>query len=95
MVTTPGESLTRNTMPVVDAIVGKGAVPMVAGLTQDSLGYYVPTDEWMTGRNNGERKRLSKLFLQETEPASASAAQRGVASGRRLRGGRGNKPRGW
>ena len=54
MVTTPGESLTRNTMPVVDAIVGKGAVPMVAGLTQDSLGYYVPTDEWMTGRNNGE-----------------------------------------
>ena len=53
MVTTPGESLTRNTMPVVDAIVGKGAVPMVAGLTQDSLGYYIPTDEWMTGRNNG------------------------------------------
>ena len=31
-------------------------VPMVAGLTQDSLGYYIPTDEWMTGRNNGARK---------------------------------------
>ena len=69
MVTTPGESLTRNTMPVVDAIVGKGAVPMVAGLTQDSLGYYIPTDEWMTGRNNGEDTALSNLLSLSREGA--------------------------
>ena len=26
---------------------------MVLGLTQDSIGYFVPEDEWMVGLNNG------------------------------------------
>eukprot|EP01052_Picozoa_sp_SAG31_P052012 SAG31_NODE_12630_length_928_cov_1.301568_1_plen_277_part_10 len=52
-VTTPGEALTRNAAPVVDMIekTYPDAVSMVFGLLHDSLGYYVPEDEWETGRN--------------------------------------------
>jgi hypothetical protein len=52
-VTTPGESLTRNALPVMEAITAQSAsaVPMVFGLVHDSFGYYIPEDEWETGRN--------------------------------------------
>jgi hypothetical protein len=60
-VTTPGESLTRNAVPVIDEIQGKVSSPaaMVWGLTQDSVGYFVPSDEWMSGRNGNYEEGVS------------------------------------
>jgi hypothetical protein len=32
---------------------------MFFGLTHDTLGYFVPEDEWMTGRNNNYEESVS------------------------------------
>jgi CRISPR/Cas system-associated protein Csm6 len=59
---------------------------MAWGLVQDSLGYFVPTDEWMSGRNNdyeesvatsesaGDRLRDILLSLVQDEPSRMAAA---------------------
>jgi hypothetical protein len=63
----------------VESIESRGATAMVLGLTQDSLGYFVPGDEWMTGRNGdyeegvapsaeaGDRLRDILLAMMETQ----------------------------
>lgn len=43
-ITFPGESLTRNQLPVTSIM--RAPHKFVFGLTQDTLGYLVPTDEW-------------------------------------------------
>eukprot|EP00343_Euplotes_focardii_P008596 CAMPEP_0205825696 /NCGR_PEP_ID=MMETSP0206-20130828/26196_1 /ASSEMBLY_ACC=CAM_ASM_000279 /TAXON_ID=36767 /ORGANISM="Euplotes focardii, Strain TN1" /LENGTH=476 /DNA_ID=CAMNT_0053124959 /DNA_START=69 /DNA_END=1500 /DNA_ORIENTATION=+ len=57
-VTFPGESLSRNAEPLQTTLLSKG-VAFLFGLTQDSLGYLVPTDEWQTGRNNDYEETVS------------------------------------
>ena len=53
----PGESLTRNGMPVKAAMTTP--YPMALGNAGDALGYFVPTDEWMTGRNDDYEEGVS------------------------------------
>lgn len=56
-VTFPGEALTRNAEPIVEALSAPFA--LLFGLTQDTLGYLVPSDEWNTGRNNNYEESIS------------------------------------
>lgn len=81
-VTFPGESLTRNAEVIQNSMA---SVNFFFGLTQDSLGYLVPTDEWQTGRNgnyeegvsmdrlagDGARDRLLALMRMSTEERAA------------------------
>lgn len=53
----PGESLTRNGLPVREAMTAPHQAIM--GLSGDSLGYFVPTDEWLTGRNDDYEESVS------------------------------------
>ena len=57
VITFPGESLTRNGLPVRDAL--PQPFGMFYGLTGDTLGYFVPTDEWESGRNGGYEESVS------------------------------------
>jgi len=53
----PGESLTRNGLPIKDAM---GApYKAVLGNANDALGYFVPSDEWMTGLNDDYEESVS------------------------------------
>ena len=53
----PGESLTRNGLPLREAMsTPHGAV---LGLAGDALGYFVPSDEWMTGLNDDYEESIS------------------------------------
>ena len=45
----PGESLTNNGLPIKAAMTTP--FRLFLGLTGDTLGYFVPTDEWLSGRN--------------------------------------------
>ena len=56
-VVAPGEVLTRLGLPLRASI--RAAHAMFFGLTQDTLGYFVPEDEWMTGRNNNYEESVS------------------------------------
>lgn len=49
IVTFPGESLTRNGLDIKDAMVAPHRI--LLGQTGDAFGYFIPSDEWMTGRN--------------------------------------------
>jgi hypothetical protein len=57
MIGFPGESLTRNGLAVKDTMTAPHQV--VLGLATDSLGYFVPTDEWMTGLNDNYEESVS------------------------------------
>jgi len=53
----PGEALTRTGLPIKEAMEAKHR--MVFGLTGDTLGYFVPGDEWETGRNGNYEEGVS------------------------------------
>lgn len=57
MVAFPGESLTRNGLAVKDAMSAPHQA--ILGLSGDSLGYFVPSDEWMTGLNEDYEESVS------------------------------------
>lgn len=57
MVAFPGESLTRNGLAVKEAMTAPHQP--VLGLASDSLGYFVPSDEWMTGLNGDYEESVS------------------------------------
>ena len=78
----------------MESIESRGATAMVLGLTQDSLGYFVPGDEWMTGRNGdyeegvapsaeaGDRLRDILLAMMETqEQEQQQQQQQGETAG--------------
>jgi hypothetical protein len=74
----PGESLTRNGLPIKDAMAAP--YKAVLGNAGDALGYFVPSDEWMTGLNDdyeesvslgmsvGDTSRDKAIELIETDP---------------------------
>lgn len=53
----PGEVLTRLALPLRASLGARHR--MFFGLTQDTLGYFLPEDEWMTGRNNNYEESVS------------------------------------
>jgi hypothetical protein len=53
----PGESLTRNGLPVKEAMTAPHQV--ILGLSGDALGYFVPSDEWNTGLNDNYEETVS------------------------------------
>jgi DNA-binding transcriptional LysR family regulator len=53
----PGEVLTRLALPLRASMGSKHR--LFLGLTHDTLGYFVPEDEWMTGRNNDYEESVS------------------------------------
>ncbi|MDP9238871.1 MAG: hypothetical protein M3P30_15980 [Chloroflexota bacterium] len=53
----PGEVLTRLALPLRASMGARHR--LFLGLTHDSLGYFVPEDEWMTGRNNNYEESVS------------------------------------
>jgi len=53
----PGEALTRTGLPIKEAMQAEHR--MVFGLTGDTLGYFVPADEWETGRNDNYEEGVS------------------------------------
>ncbi len=53
----PGEVLTRLALPLRASMGSRHR--MFFGLTHDTLGYFLPEDEWMTGRNNNYEESVS------------------------------------
>jgi hypothetical protein len=53
----PGELLTRLALPLRGSLGSRHR--MLFGLTHDTLGYFVPEDEWRTGRNNNYEESVS------------------------------------
>lgn len=53
----PGESLTRNGMAIKEHM--KAPYRMILGNTGDALGYFVPSDEWQTGKNDDYEESVS------------------------------------
>lgn len=53
----PGEVMTRLALPLRASMGARHR--MFFGLTQDALGYFIPEDEWMTGRNNNYEESVS------------------------------------
>lgn len=53
----PGEVLTRLALPLRAALGAPHR--MIFGLAQDTLGYFIPEDEWMTGRNKNYEESVS------------------------------------
>lgn len=53
----PGEVLTRLGLPLRERLTAP--VTMFLGLTNDTLGYFVPQDEWMSGRNESYEETVS------------------------------------
>jgi len=53
----PGEVLTRLALPLRGSLGGRHR--LFLGLAHDTLGYFVPEDEWMTGRNNNYEESVS------------------------------------
>lgn len=58
-VTFPGEALTRTALPVRGFMERKTRFQLTFGLTQDTLGYLVPSDEWFSGRNGNYEELVS------------------------------------
>jgi hypothetical protein len=65
----PGEVLTRLALPLRGAMPGRHR--MIFGLTHETLGYFLPEDEWMTGRNNNYEESVS--LGRRAGPALADA----------------------
>lgn len=57
MLTVPGEAVTRFGIQLRGLMQSHHG--FVLGLTQDSLGYFIPWDEWRTGRNDGYEESVS------------------------------------
>lgn len=55
--TAPGEAMTRMGLPLKEAL--DSPYRLFLGLTYDTLGYLIPADEWMTGRNNNYEESVS------------------------------------
>jgi hypothetical protein len=53
----PGEVLTRLGLPLRERLTAPAT--MFLGLTNDTLGYFVPEDEWMSGRNESYEETVS------------------------------------
>jgi hypothetical protein len=53
----PGESLTRNGLEIKEAM--KAPHRMILGNTGDALGYFIPSDEWQTGKNDNYEESVS------------------------------------
>lgn len=53
----PGESLTRNGLAIKEVM--KAPHKMILGNTGDALGYFVPSDEWQTGKNDNYEESVS------------------------------------
>jgi hypothetical protein len=53
----PGEVLTRLALPLRASLRERHR--MFFGLAQDTIGYFIPEDEWMTGRNNNYEESVS------------------------------------
>lgn len=53
----PGESVTRNGLAIKEAM--KAPHRMLLGNTGDALGYFIPSDEWQTGKNNNYEESVS------------------------------------
>lgn len=68
----PGESLTRNGLPIKDAM--KAPYRFFFGLTTDTLGYFVPNDEWNTDRNGNYEEGVS-LGQSAGDAAQAQAIE--------------------
>ncbi len=53
----PGEVLTRLALPLRASLGARHR--LFFGLTHDTLGYFIPEDEWLTGRNNNYEESVS------------------------------------
>jgi hypothetical protein len=53
----PGEVLTRLALPLRASMGARHR--LFLGLTHDTLGYFLPEDEWMSGRNNSYEESVS------------------------------------
>ena len=53
----PGESLTRNGLAIKKAMVSPHK--LILGNTGDALGYFIPGDEWQTGKNDDYEETVS------------------------------------
>jgi hypothetical protein len=53
----PGEVLTRLVLPLRQSLGARHR--LFLGLSQDTLGYFLPEDEWMTGRNRNYEESVS------------------------------------
>ncbi|MCY1055365.1 hypothetical protein [Nannocystis sp. SCPEA4] len=53
----PGESLTRNGLAIKEVM--KTPHKMILGNTGDALGYFIPSDEWQTGKNDNYEETVS------------------------------------
>lgn len=53
----PGESLTRNGLAIKESM--KAPYRMILGNTGDALGYFIPSDEWQTGKNDNYEESVS------------------------------------
>jgi hypothetical protein len=60
MLTAPGEMMTRLALPLRSSLDAPHR--MMLGLTHDALGYFIPRDEFMTGRNNNYEESVSMGF---------------------------------
>jgi hypothetical protein len=67
--TAPGEVLTRLALPLRASLGARHR--MFWGLTHDTLGYFVPEDEWRTGRNDNYEESVS--LGKRAGPALADA----------------------
>jgi len=56
-ITAPGEAVTRLALPLKEAL--GSPYRLFLGHTYDTLGYLIPADEWMTGRNNNYEESVS------------------------------------
>jgi hypothetical protein len=53
----PGESLTRNGLAIKEHM--KAGHKIILGNTGDALGYFIPGDEWQTGKNDNYEESVS------------------------------------
>ncbi len=53
----PGESLTRNGLAIKEAMLAPHK--LLLGNTGDALGYFIPGDEWQTGKNDNYEESVS------------------------------------
>ena len=74
----PGESLTRNAEPVKAAMTAP--FRMFLGLNGDTLGYFVPTDEWDPingyGLGTGEGREKDGTWTEEGREKDVDRAGR-------------------
>lgn len=57
LVAFPGESLTRNGLAIKEQMTAPHR--MILGNTGDALGYFIPGDEWQTGKNDNYEETVS------------------------------------